>query len=292
MQTNKTTLILGGNGKTGRRVAERLTKRGLPVRIGSRSGQPAFDWENSATWRPVLQNIESVYITYYSDLAFPGAAETVRSFAKLAVDNGVRRLVLLSGRGEAGALLGEQAVRESGAEWTIVRSSFFFQNFSESFLVEPILGGEVAFPAGDVKEPFIDVEDIADVAAAALAEDKHVGQVHMGQTHVGQVYEVTGPRLMTFAEAVGEIAQATGREIRYVSISPKEYEDMMVDHGVPADFANQLTQLFTAVLDGRNSQVTDGVRRALGREPRDFADYARNTAASGVWSDAPALKGQ
>jgi uncharacterized protein YbjT (DUF2867 family) len=233
MQTNKTTLILGGNGKTGRRVAERLTKRALPVRIGSRSGQPSFDWETSATWRPALQNVGAVYITYYSDLAFTGAAETVRSFTKLAVDNGVRRLVLLSGRGEAGALLGEQAVRESGVEWTIVRSSFFCQNFSESFLVEPILGGEVAFPAGAVKEPFIDVEDIADVAAAALAEDKHVGQVH-----VGQIYEVTGPRLMTFAEAVGEIAQATGREIRYVPISAKEYEDMMVEHGVPADFAN------------------------------------------------------
>jgi uncharacterized protein YbjT (DUF2867 family) len=287
MQTNKTTLILGGNGKTGRRVAERLTKRGLPVRIGSRSGQPSFDWENSATWRPALQNIGSVYITYYSDLAFPGAAETVRSFTKLAVDNGIRRLVLLSGRGEAGALLGEQAVRESGVEWTIVRSSFFCQNFSESFLVEPILGGEVAFPAGGVKEPFIDVEDIADVAAAALAEDKHVGQVH-----VGQIYEVTGPRLLTFAEAVGEIAQATGREIRYVSISPKEYEDMMVEHGVPADFATQLTQLFTAVLDGRNSRLADRVRRALGREPRDFADYARDAAATGVWSDAPALKGR
>lgn len=281
-QKNKTTLVLGGTGKSGRRVAGRLTKRGLPVRIGSRTGQPPFEWEDQNTWQPALQNVESVYVTYYPDLAFPGAAGAVRSFAKLAVESGVRRLVLLSGRGEEGARFGEQAVQESGAEWTIVRASWFSQNFNESYLLDPVLSGEVAFPAGLVAEPFIDADDIADIAAAALTEDKHAGQL----------YEVTGPRLLTFAQAVGEISKATGREIRYVPVSPEQYASTLLEHGLPPDVVTPLVELFTTVLDGRNARLVDGVRRALGRPPRDFADYARDAAASGVWAARSSLGGR
>ena len=273
MQKKNLTLILGGTGKTGRRIVERLEKRGIPVRIGSRSGQPPFDWDNPATWPPVLQDVETVYIAFYPDLAFPGAAATIQAFIETAVKSGVKRLVLLSGRGEEGALLGEQSVRNSGVEWTIVRASWFCQNFSENFFLEPVMAGEVAFPGGHVLEPFIDVEDVADIAAAALAEDGHVGQL----------YEVTGPRLLTFADAVQEIAKATGREIRYVPVTPDEYAKAMLEQGVPAEFANPLTELIATVLDGRNASLSDGVRRALGREPRDFADFARDAAASGAW---------
>jgi uncharacterized protein YbjT (DUF2867 family) len=274
MDNNKLqTLIIGGTGKTGRRVAEKLTKLGVPVRIGSRSGKPAFDWEDPATWLAALKGMEAVYVTYYPDLAFPGAAEAVRSLSKLAVENGVRRLVLLSGRGEEGAMKGEQAVMESGAEWTIVRASWFDQNFSEGPLLEPVLSGEVAFPAGDVREPFIDTEDIADVVTAALTDKRHVGQL----------YEVTGPRLLTFAEAVAEIAKATGRPMQYIPVSTEQYASALLEAGLPAEVVTPLTEVFAAVLDGRNSRTTDGVRRALGREPRDFVEYAREAAASGVW---------
>ena len=268
-----TTLAIWGTGKTGRRVAQRLTARGLPVRLGSRSGEPPFDWEDHTTWAPALQGVESVYITYYPDLAFPGAAEQVRAVAGLAVKSGVQRLVLLSGRNEAGARRGEQAVQESGADWTIVRSSFLNQNFSEAFWLDAVLAGELTAPAGDVADPFIDADDIADVVVAALTEDGHAGQL----------YEVTGPRLLTFADVVAEIARATSREIRYLPISSEQYFDGMVAEGLPADFARGLTDLFVEVLDGRSSYLTDGVQRALGREPKDFRDYARETAASGVW---------
>ncbi|MCH8066642.1 MAG: NmrA family NAD(P)-binding protein [Chloroflexi bacterium] len=270
------TLIVGGTGKTGRRVAQRLTARGLPVRIGSRSGEPPFDWEDATTWAPAVRGVESAYVTYYPDLGFAGAAEKVRSFARTAVENGVHRLVLLSGRNEAGALLGEQAVQESGAEWTLVRASMFAQNFSEYFLLEGVLAGEVALPAGDVKEPFIDIDDLADVVVAALT----------GPGHTDRLYEVTGPRLLTFAEAVAEISQATGREIRYVPVSPEDYLSGMIAGGVPADFAKDLTDLFSEVLDGRSSYLSDGVKRALGREPKDFSDFAQETAASAVWGPA------
>ncbi len=269
-----TTLVLGGTGKTGRRVVERLEARGLSVRVGSRGGEPPFDWEDRATWASALRDVEAVYVTYQPDLAAPGAADAVRSLADLAVESGVRRLVLLSGRGEPEAQRGEEAVRESGAEWTVLRSSFFGQNFSESFFLEPVLGGELALPVGDVAEPFVDADDVADVAVAALADGGHAGEL----------YELTGPRLLTFEEAVGEISRAAGREVRYVTISAEEFASALDQDGVPPDVADLLSYLCAEVLDGRNARLTDGVRRALGGEPRDFADYAREVAASGVWA--------
>jgi uncharacterized protein YbjT (DUF2867 family) len=275
----ETILVVGGTGKTGRRVAERLEARGFPVRIGSRSADPAFDWEEPDTWTAAVSDIASAYIAYSPDLAVPGAADKVRAFAEVARKNGVRRLVLLSGRGEDGAVLGEQAVRESGVEWTILRCSWFNQNFSEGAFLEPVQAGEVALPADSVREPFLDVTDIVDVAEQALTSDRHVGQL----------YALTGPRLLTFAEAVGEIARASGREVRYAPVPMDRYEALLAEHQVPADFVWLIKYLFTEVLDGRNASLTDGVQRALGRPPGDFADYAREAAASGVWSvvDSP-----
>ncbi|MET3508061.1 NAD(P)H-binding protein [Halalkalibacter oceani] len=266
-------LILGGTGKTGRRVAERLTKQGIPIRIGSRSGKLPFDWNDQATWKPLLGGVSAVYLTYYPDLASPGAAEAVGSFARLAVKQGVKRLVLLSGRGEDEAQRSEKALQDSGAEWTILRSSWFAQNFSEHFLLDPVRSGMIALPVGDVKEPFVDVEDIADVAVAALTDTKHVGEV----------YELSGPRALTFAEVTEEIAIASGRDIRYTCISTEHFISALQRQGVPNDVISLMVELFTKVLDGRNSHVTNGVQHALGREPRDFSDYARRTAASGVW---------
>jgi len=274
-KTDKTklTLVLGGTGKTGRRVARRLRARGIPVRVGSRSGQPPFDWENRVTWAPALRDVNSAYVSYYPDIAAPGAVDTVGAFARLAVGRGVRRLVLLSGRGEAEAERAEQAVRGSGADLTILRSTWFSQNFSEDYLLEPVLSGELALPAGDTPEPFVDAGDIADVAVAALTQDGHAGQI----------YELTGPRLLTLAEAAAEISKAAGREIRYVPVSAEEYAATAARQGVPGEVIDLLTYLFGEVLDGRNAYLADGVRRALGREPRDFTDYARDAAASGVW---------
>jgi uncharacterized protein YbjT (DUF2867 family) len=269
----KATLVLGGTGKTGRRVVERLEGRDIPVRVGSRSGQPPFDWEDKATWERALRDVESVYVSYYPDLAVPGAVEAVRSFAEHAVGNGVRRLVLLSGRGEPEAERAEAAVRDSGADLAILRSTWFMQNFSEDYMLEHVLSGEIRLPAGDVPTPFLDVDDIADVAVAALTDDRHAGQL----------YELTGPRSLTFAEVAAEIAEATGREIRYVPVSLEEHAAEAAEHGVPAEVVELLTYLFDEVVDGRNANTTDGVRRALGREPRDFKDYAREAAATGVW---------
>lgn len=271
----KPTLILGGTGKTGRRLADRLTAQGLPVRIGSRSGTPPFDWENNTTWESALDGVGAVYISYYPDLAVPGAAEAVGAFANLAVASGVRRLVLLSGRGETEAQRAEAMLKASGADWTILRCAWFSQNFSASFLLDPLLAGEVALPVGTVGEPFVDADDIADAAVTVLTR----------QGHIGQVYELTGPRLLSFAEAVAEIGKAAGRDIRFKRISHAEFTAAVAGYELPAEFAWLLNELFTEVLDGRNEALTDGVQRVLGRAPRDFSAYAIETAATGIWSN-------
>ena len=276
MATVRPTLVLGGRGKTGRRVAARLAARGFPVRIGSRGGEPRFDWDDRSTWRPALAGVGSVYLSYHPDLAVPGAVEAVRAFADLAVARGAPRLVLLSGRGEPEAERAENAVRDTGAELTILRCTWFMQNFSEDYMLEHVLAGEIRLPAGDVPAPFLDADDIADVAVAALTDDRHAGRL----------YELTGARSLPFAEAAAAIGAAAGRAVRYTPVTLEEHEAELAARGVAPEVIGLLSYLFHEVVDGRNAGTTDGVRRALGREPRDFAEYCRATARAGLWGRA------
>ena len=273
-QDRSTILVLGATGKTGRRIVERLQARGVPTRAGSRTAQPPFDWADRDTWAPALSGVAAVYVTYYPDLAVPGAPEAVGELARLAGEQGVQRLVLLSGRGEEEAQRSEEVVKEAGIDWTILRSSWFDQNFSEGFLIDSVLEGAVALPVGGVRKPFVHADDLADIAVAALTEDGHAGQL----------YEVTGPRLLTYADAVAEIAAATGRDVRFETISMDEFAGGLAQAGLSDDEAWLVKYLFSEVMDGRNESLTDGVQRALGREPRDFADYTREAAASGIWN--------
>ncbi len=274
MESNEPILIIGGTGKTGRRVAEKLAARGVATRVASRSGETHFDWNDSTTWGVALDGVSAAYVTYFPDLAVPEAPPAIQEFASLAAERGVQRLVLLSGRGEEEAQRCERILLTTNPAWTVVRASWFNQNFNEGFFVDPLRDGVLALPAGAVGEPFIDAEDIADVAVAALTETGHEGQI----------YEVTGPRLITFAQAVDEIARATGRELRYVQIPVEEFVRGMLEQQVPEEVVSLTRYLFETVLDGRNASTTDGVQRALGRPPRDFADFARKAAATGVWA--------
>lgn len=273
MENNGLTLITGGNGKTGRRIAERLLTADRPVRLGSRSTTPPFDWQDRSTWAAALQGVSGVYVAFQPDLTVPGALETMTAFYAQALAAGARRLVLLSGRGEEEAQKAEEALQVTRADWTILRASWFSQNFSEAHFLEPLLEGELALPVGPVPEPFIDAEDIADVACAALTQPGH--------SH--RLYELTGPRALTFAEAVTEIAAATGREIAFAAIPAPDYRAALDESQVPAEVSDLVLHLLTTVLDGRNTPIAHGVREALGREPRDFSEYVRRTAATGVW---------
>ncbi|MGI9235657.1 MAG: NAD(P)H-binding protein [Woeseiaceae bacterium] len=270
------TLVLGGTGKTGRRVAERLQARGIDTRIASRSAKPSFDWNDPGNWDAVLKDVTAVYITYAPDLAIPGATDSIRAFVEKAVAKGVERLVLLSGRGEEEAQACERIVQQAGVAWTVVRASWFMQNFSEGEFLGMVLEGAMTLPANDTPEPFIDVDDIADVVVAALTENNHAGEI----------YEVTGPRLLTFSDVAEEISRAAGRGVSFTQISTEAFAEGIKESGAPEEIAWLLNYLFDTVLDGRNAHVCDGVRRALGREPQDFSDFARRIAARGAWTAA------
>jgi uncharacterized protein YbjT (DUF2867 family) len=272
----KTILVTGGTGKTGRRIVEKLRKIGKPTRVGSRSSTPAFDWNNDSNWDACLENVEAVYISYAPDLAMPGATDTIQAFVDRAVASGVKRLVVLSGRGEEEAQACEQIVINSGLEWTVVRASWFFQNFSEGAFIDMVLAGQITLPAGDILEPFVDVDDIADVATVALSQDGHTGQI----------YELTGPRLMSFTDIAADLSAACGREINYLDVPHDAFVNEVKASGAPQDVVWMLDYLFATVLDGRNSSLTDGVQRALGREPKDFRDFANAVARTGRWSVA------
>ncbi|TXN38365.1 NAD(P)H-binding protein [Flagellimonas hymeniacidonis] len=268
-------LVLGGKGKTGRRIVKRLQNLEHNVRIGSRSESPAFDWDNPEGWSAALDGMEKIYITFQPDLAVPGALEAIEGLVTIARRKNIKKLVLLSGKGEREAELCEQVVINSGIDYTIVRASWFNQNFSESFFLESILGGHVALPQAEVKVPYVDAEDIADVAVEVLLNDEHNGQI----------YELTGSRLLTFKEVVAEIAQATSREIAFTSISLEAYVKAMEEQGVPSDYVWLINYLFTEVLGKESNQViTYDVEKVLGRKPIDFSDYVKKAAATGVWN--------
>jgi uncharacterized protein YbjT (DUF2867 family) len=259
--SHHTVLVLGGTGKTGRRVAERLRAQGIAVRIGSRAADPPFDWQDRAGWPAVLDGVRAVYVCYHPDLAMPGAPDDIGAFAGHAARAGVARLVLLSGRGEEEAQRAEEAARASGLELTVLRCSWFAQNFTEGALAPDVASGELVLPVGDVPEPFVDVEDVADAAVVALVEDGHAGRV----------YELTGPRLLTFGQAVAEL----GGDARFRSIGMDDYTAALAGHGVPEGEIAALAYLFGEVLDGRNATLADGVRQILGRAPRDIGEALR-----------------
>lgn len=268
-------LVIGSTGKIGRRIVQKLLARGHWVREGSRQSEIPFDWDHPETWAKALNGIHSAYISYSPDLAFPGAPEKIESLTQSAKQAGVRHLVLLSGRGETHAQRCEAIVQASGVHYTLVRASWFAQNFSEGILLDAVLEGVIALPAGDVQEPIVDADDIADVAVAALTDSRHQDRL----------YELTGPRLLTFAQAAAEMSSATGRPMQYLSLGFEEFRAGMMPVVGP-DMANLFTDLCKEILDGRNACLTNGVQQALGREPRDFAAYCKAAAASGVWNAA------
>ncbi|WP_223623708.1 NmrA family transcriptional regulator [Microbacterium sp. EST19A] len=271
--TTAPTVVLGGTGKTGARVAERLRAAGSPVRpVGRRTPIP-FDWADRDTWDAAIAGSERAYVAYAPDLAVPGALDDVRALTDRLITGGVQRIVLLSGRGEPEAADAEDIVIASGVEWGVVRCSWFFQNFTESYLRDPLVQGALHLPAGGVSEPFVDVDDVADVAAATLMDASLTGRVH----------ELTGPELLTFGQITEIVARCTGRTIDYIPVSAEEYAQAALAEGVPAEVVTLLRYLFGVVLDGRNESVTDGVERALGRAPRSFESFAAASAAAGLW---------
>lgn len=267
-------LVIGGTGKTGKRVAERLALRNIPYRIGSRNGQPPFDWAKPETFDAALNGISKAYISFQPDLAAPGADAAISALVAAARRAGLRQLVLLSGRGEPEAQVCERIVMESGMEWTVLRANWFMQNFSENFFLDGILAGEVVVPEVRAKEPFVDCDDIADVAVAALTND----------AHKGKMYELTGPELLDFGQVIAGISKVANRPIAFRSVPIGDYTGMLRQYQVPEDFIQLIEYLFTQVLDGRNESLTGDIETVLHRQPTSFAEYLEKTVKTGVWN--------
>jgi uncharacterized protein YbjT (DUF2867 family) len=268
-------LIIGGTGKTGRKVVDSLRLLNQNVKVSSRSSIPSFDWNRADTWENALVGVDKMYITYQPDLAVPGALQSIKELVRLAKKNNVKKVVLLSGKGEREAELCEQAVISSGMDYTIVRASWFNQNFSESFFLEPIQQGVVALPQANVQVPYVDTGDIADVVVEALLHEEHNGNI----------YQLTGPTTLSFKEAIQEIAKATERNISFVPISIETYVAAMKEQGIPADFVWLVEYLFTEVLGNPMvSEITNDIQKVLKRKPKSFSEYVIETAKTGVWS--------
>jgi uncharacterized protein YbjT (DUF2867 family) len=236
---------------------------------------PPLDWHDPTTWAPALDGVRAAYLCYSPDLAFPGVAQLISDFSREAAEAGVHRLVLLSGRGEDGARAAEDAVRASGLEWTVLRCSWFAQNFSENFLLGPVRRGRLMLPAdGGTAEPFLDMDDFAEVAADSLTGDRHIGKV----------LELTGPQLLTLREIAGELSAAAGRPVEFVPCTAQEFAADLVPDGIPIEEAMPLAELFAEILDGRNASLTTDLARALSGKPTDFTTYATRAAATGAWT--------
>lgn len=272
---NTNILVIGGTGKTGRRVVNQLRKKGIEPRIGSRNATPSFDWDDKNTWIESLQGIERIYVTYYPDLAVPGAKEAIESLTYLAVELGVKKMVLISGKGESEAEACENIVINSGINYTIVRASWFNQNWSESFFLEPIQSGHVALPMSDVKIPFVDAEDIAEVAATVLLNDEFNGEI----------IEVTGPELITFKDVVHTISEESNKDLIFHEITLDQYLEGMKQNQIPEDVIWLIGYLFSHVLTNPENQlIVHDIERVLGRKAISFSEYAAETAKSGIWN--------
>lgn len=273
-------LIIGGTGKTGRKVVKSLQLLNQNVRIGSRRADIPFDWEDPKTWDAALEGIDKVYITFQPDLAIPGAFEAISGLVEIAKTKGVQKLVLLSGKGETEAERCEQLVMQSGLDYTIVRANWFSQNFSESFLLEPIKNGHVALPLANIKVPYVDTGDIADVVVESLLHEEHNRQI----------YQLTGEDLYTFQEVTKMISEATGRDISFTAITLEEYVEAMRSMDLPEGYVWLIEYLFSHVLTNpSNSQVTGDIRKVLKRPARSFTMYVEETAQTDVWNAASSV---
>jgi uncharacterized protein YbjT (DUF2867 family) len=270
-------LVIGGNGKTGRRVAENLTQLGHNVRVVGRKTNPAFDWENTDTYDAALKDMDRAYIVYYPDLAVPGSRDAISTLTKKALEAGLEKVVLLSGKGETEAEACEEIVANSGLNYTLVRASWFNQNFSEGAFLEFILNGVVALPMPEARIPFVDVNDIADVVSKAILDD----------SYNGQTITVTGPQKRTFKEVVEIMAEAIDKHIQFVSISIDEFKEGMKQAGLPDSYVWLFGYLFQEVLGNpENQEVSDDVAKVLGRPAIDFETFAKQTAATGIWNQS------
>jgi uncharacterized protein YbjT (DUF2867 family) len=275
-------LVLGGTGKTGARVATRLTGLGLPVRTAARrGGDVRFDWDDPATHRDAVQGADRAYLI--APVMRARFAPQVSAFLDLAEAAGVRHVTYLSAYGIdfAPAAVALRAVEldlmgRSTLTYSIVRPAWFMQNFSETFLMP--VDDAIVVPTGSGGEAFVDAEDIAAVVAATLADPG---------AHAGAEYAPTGPEVLTVSEAADIIASVTGRPVRHVDIDRPSWVDSVIASGVPAEYGEMLKMLTETVAAGRGSRPNDDIDKVTGAPATSFTEFASRTAAAWAGDQVP-----
>ncbi|WP_375750614.1 hypothetical protein [Vibrio sp. HN007] len=268
-----TILVTGATGKSGSRISKLLEDAGLDVRRGSRYSQSIFDWQDVATWPIALQEVQCVYICYYPDFAFPGALDTLTAFAEAAKSAGVERLVMITGRGERHAQLGEEIILNSGVSATILRSAWFAQNFSEGSFHQSVMENAIPIPGDGNGEPIVDLDDFAEVAVKVLTESGHENKI----------YEITGPRIITFGEVADILTETLDRQIQYIPITFETfYEELK--RTTDKEYADIVTNIARETFDGRNAILSDDVELLLNRPSRDFTEFALKAFETGCWN--------
>lgn len=270
-----TFLILGGTGKVGHRVARILGRDGHDVRAVGRSTPLRFDWRESQTWAPAVRDADGVFVVG------PGSATDwsplLATFLDTASAAGVRHAVLLSSRAveflpDGNVARAEQALRAGRLPWTILRPTHFAQNFTEAMFIP--VDGHIVAPVGEGAEPFIDVEDIAEVAAHALANG----------AAIGETLELSGPSALTFEQAAHVLSEVTGRRLTFRDQSDADHTAALRAAGTPEDYIRWRLAMLSGIRRGDDAYLSDGVAHLLHRPATDLATWAHREATQAPWA--------
>jgi uncharacterized protein YbjT (DUF2867 family) len=265
-----TFLIIGGTGKVGSRVTQYLTTAGHVARVASRTGGDVrFDWRDADSYRPAVEGADGIFIVG------PGSATdwspSLTRLLEVAAAAGVRRVVLLSARGveflpDGAVARAERAVQDGSIPWTILRPSHFAQNFTEAMFV-PVDGAVIA-PVGDGAEPFVDVDDIAQVASTVFGSDDWRNEI----------IDISGPSALGFVDAVAVLAEHTGRPTRFEDESAEDHIARLRSANTPEGYIEWRMAMLGGIRSGADAYVSDGVERVLGRPATSFPEWAAREA--------------
>lgn len=270
-------LVTGGTGKTGQRVATLLAGRGVEARVAMRlprqPGQVRFDWRDAGTFNDALDGVGAAYLVAPTDDL--DILPAMQPFLERALERGLGRLVLLSASSleEGGPMMGavHAWLRAEAPAWSVLRPTWFMQNFTEHQHAHTIReAGAIYSATGDGRVTFIDAEDIAAVAAEALA----------GPGLPNGDLVLTGPEALSYGAVADLIAAAVGRPVRHHRLSVPEMAQRFEQVGLPAGYAAALAAMDGAIAEGSENRVTGEVERVVGRPPTSFAAFAADHAAT------------
>jgi uncharacterized protein YbjT (DUF2867 family) len=272
-------LLTGATGTIGRATMTALRAANAAFKVAARNpaelhalGVPsvAFDWDQLSSYLPALQGVDRLFLLTPNSERQVGYILQAVAAAKRA---GVRHIVRVSVMGadaEPGIILGrqhfaaEREIRASGIGCTMLRPTFFMDNFIRYYGVDPHKDSQVYLPNGDGKAAWVDPADVGEVVAKVLCTD----------SYAGSVIDLTGPELLSTAEALSVLSSVLGHRHTYVDVSEQAAREAMEKTGMPAWLADAFLELNALIRQGHAAALTSGVQQVLGRPPRSMREWA------------------